>query len=454
MALVTRTSKGSPLTHAELDANLSGLADGTLITAAEASVVSFTQSGSGAVSRTVQAKLRDFVSVKDFGAVGDGSTDDTSAIQAAMDTGNPVYFPPGTYKTTATLLMSTVAGIGQKLYGAGAAREDNGTGTNVTIIQPTSAVSVALGLVAAGGISLRGWELADFSIDMTNMTDASTRIGVRTNDAWSARIKNLTFLNQGTNKRCFKFEEGSYLTVIENCRGTIVEMLGVSLADAVTTLFFLNCDFDQYRASYAASISVVGGAIQGTLNKVELLTDIEGFNITHCDIEGTGTFLNVGTNVDGIVQHSNYFGGFSGTFSAGTWDNDGALFYRETNSWTPVMTFGGASTGITYFNQGASATREGNRVHVTLDFIIDDNGTATGAAAITGLPYAGSASFNQDFAINVNNGTLTGQLFGRIAPSATQITLFVTNNGATAAADETNITNSCTMRAVFTYMVD
>lgn len=61
----------------------------------------FNASGAGAVERTVDDKLRDVVSVKDFGAVGDGITDDTSKIQAAIDSlssGGVVYFPPGQYR--------------------------------------------------------------------------------------------------------------------------------------------------------------------------------------------------------------------------------------------------------------------------------------------------------------------------------------------------------------------
>jgi hypothetical protein len=79
------------------------------------SLVGFLQSGTGAVSRTVQAKERDFVSVKDFGAVGDGTTDDTVAIQAAINSGYSLVFPAGTYKC-ANLTQSTSF---QRFYAAG-----------------------------------------------------------------------------------------------------------------------------------------------------------------------------------------------------------------------------------------------------------------------------------------------------------------------------------------------
>lgn len=68
------------------------------------SLVGYTQGGTGAVTSDVETKLQERVSVKDFGAVGDGVTDDTAAIQAAINT-NPgiLYFPEGSYLTTANL---------------------------------------------------------------------------------------------------------------------------------------------------------------------------------------------------------------------------------------------------------------------------------------------------------------------------------------------------------------
>ena len=71
------------------------------------SMVNFQQAGAGAVVRTMQDKAREVVSVKDFGAVGDGVTDDTAAIQAAVthcfSAGDHLYWPDGAYLTAASI---------------------------------------------------------------------------------------------------------------------------------------------------------------------------------------------------------------------------------------------------------------------------------------------------------------------------------------------------------------
>jgi len=124
----------------------------------DSSNVTFTQAGTGAVKRTAQAKLRDIVSVKDFGAIGDGSTDDTAAIQAALDSlpnssggttgsgGYTILFPPGVYKVTSAIRIGN-PGAGKRLIltgpgliGATGATLKNTTNSNVDIIDASSIV--------------------------------------------------------------------------------------------------------------------------------------------------------------------------------------------------------------------------------------------------------------------------------------------------------------------------
>lgn len=78
---------------------------------------SFTAAGFGAVTRTSHDKFSDLVSVKDFGAAGDGITNDTLAIQNALQAGGSVYLPEGNYLISATIRLNQY----QSLIGAGQA---------------------------------------------------------------------------------------------------------------------------------------------------------------------------------------------------------------------------------------------------------------------------------------------------------------------------------------------
>lgn len=122
--------------------------------------VNFLQSGTGAVNRTVQSKLRDTVSVKDFGAVGDGVTDDSAAVQAAINTmtsGGTLVFPFGTYKINTSILVPysniTIIGNGSTIDATtltynGAVR---GSGAVFRFVTPSSFNTTTLTATAGQG---------------------------------------------------------------------------------------------------------------------------------------------------------------------------------------------------------------------------------------------------------------------------------------------------------------
>lgn len=86
-----------------------------------ATMVGYKQSGAGAANRNVHDKLLERVSLKDFGAVGNGVADDTAAIQAAVDFvgangGGIVNVPKGVYQTAGINLQAGVTLKGEGAY--------------------------------------------------------------------------------------------------------------------------------------------------------------------------------------------------------------------------------------------------------------------------------------------------------------------------------------------------
>lgn len=83
--------------------------------ATSADAVDYTAPLPAAVVRSTADRLAEVLSVKDFGATGDGSSDDTAAVQAALDAvpdaGGTVHFPAGTYRVTSTLTIPVVTDI-------------------------------------------------------------------------------------------------------------------------------------------------------------------------------------------------------------------------------------------------------------------------------------------------------------------------------------------------------
>lgn len=91
--------------------------------------------GPGTVEREVAGKLGEFVSVKDFGAIGDGAADDTAALQAAINSlvdYSSIVWPAGTYKITSPLTLPNYKSWSIITIGVPLIRQHT---TNVPIIQ-------------------------------------------------------------------------------------------------------------------------------------------------------------------------------------------------------------------------------------------------------------------------------------------------------------------------------
>lgn len=100
----------------------------------ESSNVNFLQSGTGAASRSVQSKLRDSVNILDFGAAVNGTSNDATALQNAVNAvaargGGDVILPAGTIAIASTI---TINASGVRFIGAGGGFHTGFPSGNVT----------------------------------------------------------------------------------------------------------------------------------------------------------------------------------------------------------------------------------------------------------------------------------------------------------------------------------
>jgi len=186
--------------------------------------------------------------IKQWGAVGDGSADDTTKVQAALDSGfKEIFAPEGTYKTTATLVKP----VRVKFHGDGSFHSIITAAHNLTIIKTTP--------VALDGDTYNTIEDMGF----TNAATFNSVIGIE-----------LANLNQVTIKR--------------------VRVTG-GPAIGVQCVFVLNSLFEQMSITDCTSFGMIISSVSMAVgNNRNVYRDLN-FNTNNIGIrlDGTGTLLSV-----------------------------------------------------------------------------------------------------------------------------------------------------------------
>ena len=230
---------------------------------------------SGDVSRTLQARLDDYVSVKEFGAVGDDSTADVAAIQRAIDeiysdtdqddarSRRVLFFPAGTYKINASLTIPPYAHL-------------VGEGPDKTIIKNSAS---APALVTEDDDGQVFGNIGDSSattptqIQISNMTIRTTVAygGLSIDNATKVFVDNVKFqgtyvsgdsdstISKGVTVRSTTALPCANV-VFNQCQFTGFARL-VDLSYDVTNVRFTNCDFS--TAYYGA---LLGETVDGSTN--------------------------------------------------------------------------------------------------------------------------------------------------------------------------------------------
>lgn len=183
----------------------------------------FTASGTGAVERTYLAKGREVVSVKDFGAAGNGTTDDYAAFQAALDAAGSgsLHVPSGTYRIGTALQVTATNGLrvcGDGAYCTTLQADFDG---NALTFQGCSFCSVQELCVqhanahTGAGLAFQGEggsNLVDRCFFANNTTNGLAFVGTALVYQSSNRVNRCLFLQNGTHQLLFQYSNDGEVT--------------------------------------------------------------------------------------------------------------------------------------------------------------------------------------------------------------------------------------------------
>jgi len=410
--------------------------------------IGFTPAGSNAVSRSAQDKLREVVSVKDFGAVGDGVVDDTASIAAAHATGQPIYYPSGTYLVTA---QSTLSNVNFIMYGESATLLC-GTDSLARMFQVTDAARVLiegmrfdannlgkgfLNLIGCPDAQIRGCKFEKFKNDPTTAGNFSA---VQIAHCPNARIVENYFENIGEQFGGSGIQPAQYRAVTANT-GCDKVIVSDNVFQSVFGGFFI-AEFPQWVSGTAYVVNNQVNFFNGT-----------NFDLYRCSTNNTASGANQPPNASfWTLERSNVRPIEAATFCGNVCRNirDNAIYHIEYvksitvtgNSFVssndePIVVVGDniTITGNTFLNTGNKAislelgVRDITAVTISGNTFLNDNASFQGdfidyrnnsaAFTVKALTITGN-TFKSDFSIapasyiklrKCENLTITGNVF-------------------------------------------
>jgi len=192
-------------TITQIDAAVSSFVNAT---GNNATSILYDPAGTGAQQRTVENKLRDVVSVKDFGAIGNGTSDDSAAVKAAMQYASSIeamlYWPAGTYVISSGVngLTDSITTLYMSMYGVTVKFDSSGGSFNW--LENIDDLYIEGGVIGQTGFGLSGGMTIRWS----------------TGGAYSmVQLRDVQFQTGGDQSRCIFSDTGVDITVIDiqNC---------------------------------------------------------------------------------------------------------------------------------------------------------------------------------------------------------------------------------------------
>lgn len=278
--------------------------------AADNSLVGYKQGGAGSTLRTVKNKLQDSISVKDFGAIGDGVTDDTAAIQTAINYAATsglysVHVPAGHYIVSTLYFYydaslnpgypsSTYSGGRFSLIGDRSSDYSStvfGLNNNGTVIETNSTTGSAI-ITGTSAFNTVHVELKNMGIVGSTSGDVLLIDG----SPQLSNFENLFVRNSGTGN-AVNVTNGCWTSSFRNIYATCEDTGGGTKGDGVAFKVG-TCGlsiFENITASFAATGIQLGvsGEPFGAANVVN------GIQSTHC-LNGIIIYGAEATNINGV----------------------------------------------------------------------------------------------------------------------------------------------------------